>query len=318
MEDEAGVNSYIVGRTVPHSYFKRLRYKLLLAIGWTLRVFACSTSWAPWPFLILSHEHPHFIDEFIRINLSAWGVYLLWVTGWTLTIIITYRFGGAVYFLAKRHLALSAKEIMARDARPHVLYLRSFQDDATAVPHSFVPTSVGVNLLTEEERLAWVFRKIGPLIALGAPAEQSSPPGAGRMYAPNSLWQDAITELVMKARLVVLRIDDKSEALIWEFLQAIACLDPKQLLLLISYHPEEYKLFRQRVHACCQLRYPLPMWPNLPLLDYRKTVCGAIFFQPKWRPTVIKFGYSNRGPRGVERKIMKDLHPFLKQHSSSV
>lgn len=290
-----------------------MRYKSLLAIGWTLRVFACSTSWVPWPFVVLLHRYPNVIDDLTRIHLPAWGFFILWTTGWVLVIIIAYRFGGAVYFLAKRHLALSAREIMARDLRPPVLYLRSFQDDATAVPHSFVPTSVGVNLLTEEERLAWVFRDIGPVIALGAPAEQSSPPGAGRMHAPNRLWHDAITELMTRARLVVLRIDDTSEALVWEFCQAIACLDPKQLLLLIPYHPDEYKSFRQEIDTCCQLRYPLPVWPKFYLLDYRKTLCGAIFFQSDWKPQVIKLRRSNRGPRGVERKIMRDLRPFLKQ-----
>lgn len=225
--------------------------------------------------------------------------------------------GGRVYFHAKHHLALTASEIMVRDPRPPILYLRSFRDDATTVPYSFLPITVGINLLTEEERLAWVFREFGPFVALGSPVEESAPPGAGRMYALNGQWQAIVTELMVRARMVVLRVDDESEALMWEFLQAVTHLDPKQLLLLIPHHPEEYERFRRSINECQQLRYPLPVWPRFSLLDSRKTVCGVIFFHAGWRPGVIRLRRSRQGPRAVERRIKKDLRPVFEQLTGS-
>lgn len=276
-----------------------------MAIGWTLRTFACYGS-----FLLVGI----FGSYFENLSPVKWILIILSVPMLALTLFFLYRFGGRIYLQAKRNLALPANRVMARDLRPPVLYLRSFRDDATAVPHSFVPQSVGLNLLTEEERLAWVLGEIGPLIALGAPGEGAPTLGAARTYALDGQWQDMVIELMARASLVVLRIDCESDALMWELSQAVTHLAPKQLLLLIPDNSREYECFRRRVGEECQeLSHPLPAWPSFNLLDFRQTVGGAIFFRPDWKPEIIKLKGSRPGARGLEKELRSDLRPVFDQ-----
>ena len=58
--------------------------------------------------------------------------------------------------------------MIARDARPLVLYLRSFRDDAIAARVTRIELG---EFVTEEERLVEVMQPIGPVIAIGRPGE---------------------------------------------------------------------------------------------------------------------------------------------------
>ena len=67
------------------------------------------------------------------------------------------------------------------DSRPHVLYLRSFQTDAST-PFKVLASG----FTTEEEQLADVLRPLGEMVAIGRPGELLPTPGAARTYATDS------------------------------------------------------------------------------------------------------------------------------------
>ena len=68
------------------------------------------------------------------------------------------------------------------DSRPHVLYLRSFQTDAST-PFKVLASG----FTTEEEQLADVLRPLGEMVAIGRPGESLPTPGAARTYATDLL-----------------------------------------------------------------------------------------------------------------------------------
>ena len=95
--------------------------------------------------------------------------------------------------------------------RPFTLYLRPFasmdQIDAESARLVNVATAGGPMLSVTSDRreleseVELGMRRIGPLVALGAPLEHV---GAGRIRVDDSIWQDAIERLMDEARLIVL------------------------------------------------------------------------------------------------------------------
>jgi hypothetical protein len=114
-------------------------------------------------------------------------------------------------FAARRRMAPDARELLARDQRPPILYLRTFDDDNE---ESRNPDSGGMIFGTYEERLIRAMRRYGPVVAIGRPGERLPPLGAARMYA-DADWKRTVSELAAKARLVVLR-PAATEAVLWE------------------------------------------------------------------------------------------------------
>lgn len=79
-----------------------------------------------------------------------------------------------------------ATEILKRDHRRPVLYLRAFRDDLFR--STGTPSLVGYIFWdpTVEEKLALKMRGVGPFVAIGKPGEHLPQLGAARMYVPDS------------------------------------------------------------------------------------------------------------------------------------
>jgi hypothetical protein len=201
---------------------------------------------------------------------------LFWSAFWGylgLTYVVTRRLSDK-YRERQRKILLSAEELLKRDTRPHVLYLRSFKDDET--------TSRLLNLSSEEQELALTLFEIGPFIAFGEPGEESPDPGAARMYVDHEHWQQKMEGLMTNARLVVGRIAN-SESFSWEMRAARRVLKPERLLLLLPEDGEEYEKFKRQAGG---------VFPRLPehkfqLQGRRKSHIsseGLIYFQSDWTP----------------------------------
>jgi hypothetical protein len=115
-------------------------------------------------------------------------------------------------FAARRRMAPDGRELLTRDQRPPILYLRRFDDDQE---ESRNPDSGGFIFGTLEERLIRAMRRYGPVVALGPAGERLPPLGAARMYVDDADWRRTVCDLAAKARLVVLRPAVK-EAVLWE------------------------------------------------------------------------------------------------------
>jgi hypothetical protein len=134
-----------------------------------------------------------------------------------------------VILAARRRMAPDGRELLARDQRPPIVYLRSFVDD-TAEGDS--PDSGGFVFGTYEERLIRAMRAYGPVVAIGQPGERLPPLGAARIYAGDADWQRTVSELAAKARLVVLR-PAATESVLWEAAMAVRVAGQDKVALYV-------------------------------------------------------------------------------------
>lgn len=247
--------------------------------GFTWELFFIALVWAmsfaAIPFLLFRIMH--------GAHLSAlswtvfWGCFGL---AYKLTAWLSDR-----YRKRQRNVLLSAQDLLIRDTRPHVLYLRSFKDDEI--------TSRQLNLSTEEQELAVVMLEFGPFIAFGEPGEKSAAPGAARMYVDEEHWQDRIKALIADAQLVVARISN-SKSFWWEMLTVIHLNRPERLLLLLPADKETYEEFRliaQNVFPCTLPCHELPSSPAT--FESHISSKGLIYFEPDWTPHMQKLDSSN-------------------------
>lgn len=138
-----------------------------------------------------------------------------------------------LFWLGKSCTASYAEDVLRRDKRAPVLYLRSFADDGHVIPldpQKAVYESVGFRgpfaitkkLETFEEYLTRVFKKLGPVIALSTPNQGLPPAGAARILAlgPDNDWQERVKQLIDGSTAVLL-IAGGSEGLMWELRQTV-------------------------------------------------------------------------------------------------
>ena len=127
--------------------------------------------------------------------------------------------------------ALSAEELLRRDPRPPVLYLRSFeQDRAFAAPSGF------------ELQMRFGVSGIGPLVALGRPGDRMPIIGAPRLYAKNTSWQGQFRDWLHHAALVVIRAG-LSDGLDWELGQIGRGVAPQRIVVIPGRSKKVWKEF---------------------------------------------------------------------------
>lgn len=128
----------------------------------------------------------------------------------------------------QRYAAVDAADVLKRDTRAPILYLRSFQDDSELLEAEWdiVLARKGADgagirkpgllprlsrlttgwLSTSgrlEEVIAGECRSIGPFVGIGAPDEKLPELGASRAYFTDEKWQGAIVRWVDMAQLIV-------------------------------------------------------------------------------------------------------------------
>jgi hypothetical protein len=222
----------------------------------------------------------------------------------------------------RRHLASSAAEEEARDPRPPVLYLRSFQaDEETArVTESF-------GSRTEEELTVEVLQAFGPVVAIGRPGERLPETGAARMYVDDEDWQEVVAEYMDRSALVVLRLGT-TMGFLWELERATRTLDPTRLLVLSPYDRKSYGVFRSETEEY----FPEPL-PDLadgstPGLQGGRlgSVRGAILFQPDWTAEYVdlaaarwpwSYTFATFGRQRLHRVLLWSLRSLFERNGAA-
>ena len=135
----------------------------------------------------------------------------------------TVAWGTRIYRRARREAMMPGSELVKRDSRPVVLYLRSFLDDTdTAIslraratdgrilPERFVKISFE-EVVTDH---LWGY---GPVLAIGDPRTKGElvPLGAARDYETDTNWQEAATEFMRQSSMIVV-IAGATRGLAWE------------------------------------------------------------------------------------------------------
>lgn len=218
---------------------------------------------------------------------------------------------GVVLFASGRQMrALPAAELLRRDPRPPVLFLRSFDDDDLIDPTPRMVPMGDWFPRRYEESLAKALRAVGPMIAIGRPGEKLALLGAGRVFVPDHAWQAAVEHLSATAAAVVLMVG-RSKGVWWEIESSLRLVPLQRLLFFFPYveeaarrrslwqrffhyHPANTPLSRQpflRMEQERQARFALfreRMQPHLsqPLPE---TIEHALFidFQPDGRPRAL-------------------------------
>ena len=83
------------------------------------------------------------------------------------------------------------------------------------VPRYLRVMDPGISRRRFEELLIVGFDRVGPVIAIGNPADPRPPIGAGRQYFGHGQWQDEVVRHMALARVIVVSLSD-TEALGWE------------------------------------------------------------------------------------------------------
>lgn len=137
---------------------------------------------------------------------------------------------GAIAFRSARRLgSVRARELMLRDPRPAVLYLRSFGDDrlklwtATFGRPSLIERFTPRRFDTFEEVLVRHLSGYGPVIAVNPPGTRLAPLGAARETIDSAGWQAAVATWMAQSRLIVIAAppSQMNDGLRWE-LEAVS------------------------------------------------------------------------------------------------
>jgi hypothetical protein len=148
-----------------------------------------------------------------------------------------------VHWIARRRAVLSAVEPRDRDARPPVLYLRSFRDDRLRVMtrssprRTWLEKAWGRRLERFEEVLVWHLWRYGPVLAVGRPHERARPLGAAREYLDDEEWQDEVKERMLDTGLLVIVLG-RTKGLVWEMEKAAELGLGRRLLVVLPPVPE--------------------------------------------------------------------------------
>jgi hypothetical protein len=180
--------------------------------------------------------------------------------------LILYILGFPVVMMAMLHFArlvnrrrtLNAVEELSRaKGRKPVVYLRSFafenlsdesgwkvavrrclrcllEENPFSIPEDladrfdFGPTPGNVF----EIKAAEVFRRIGPVVAIGRPGESLPLLGAARLYVSHENWQAVVGELTVRAQLVAW-VTGTTGGLQWELEHLLGAIPPDKLLVLV-------------------------------------------------------------------------------------
>ena len=131
---------------------------------------------------------------------------------------------GLMHRGSQRLAAASAKRLLAHDARPMVLFLRSFGDDqlrlrsATLGRRSFLGRLSPNRFDSFEEVLARHLTAFGPVVAVNPPGTRLAPLGAARETLPPDSWRPVVDSWMGHAALVVICAPpgEPSPGLVWE------------------------------------------------------------------------------------------------------
>jgi hypothetical protein len=85
--------------------------------------------------------------------------------------------------------------VLRNDARPPILYLRSFSEDIEGYSYKLIQK-------TPEEQLVSEYNYWGPVIAVGQPGERHPFLGALRIYFDDEVWRAGVLYLMSVSQLV--------------------------------------------------------------------------------------------------------------------
>lgn len=246
------------------------------------------------------------IIGFLMIVLGAAGIPVFGSAldglGWIVAIVIM-MLGVAIYLYASRLGSVSAGDLLAKDKRAPIVFVRSFQDeqdDYSLTGYNKSLKSMDTDALSNNNvwgpgfqlQFNTLLESIGPYIAIGRPGENLAGIGAARVYVSDDDWQDKILEYFHRSQMVIMRAG-KTQGLHWELEQLVEMQKPQNILLILPHTQADYQEFRQWANDV--LPKPLPA---------DKPDARFLLFRQDWTPQ----------PLTPQRFLFNTLEPFFKQN----
>ena len=146
--------------------------------------------------------------------------------------IAVFGAGYSLIALGRRLRARGALDVMADDARPPVLYCRSFSEDK------------GITGLEDQEEIeiARAFQGVGPVVGIGKPGDRLRVPGAARRYIEGDDWRPEVERLMDRSRLIIIHAS-LSDGLIWEYKTALQRAAPNKVVIIPPGDSSEWQQF---------------------------------------------------------------------------
>ena len=198
-----------------------------------------------------------------------------------------------------KYEARTAKEALASDPRPPVVYLRSF-----GVDNQFLVASSGrgarlrshlnyASSVSPEQEMAFIMERIGPVVAIGKPGERLPELGAARLYVGDDEWREVVGNFINDAALVVIRAGETAN-LWWETKEALTRSSPERVIILALGPPGTFATFERRFtetfgRPSAPAPPPSPRTPALTALlrfmfPYAQSAGKIIYFDQHARP----------------------------------
>jgi|HubBroStandDraft_6_1064221.scaffolds.fasta_scaffold491773_1 hypothetical protein len=161
---------------------------------------------------------------------------------------------------ANRHDWASAEELLNKDRRPPVLYLRPFDVDqqadqvdsgVSALASTLYFPSALSRLVKEfrnsTDEMMWsaALSSIGPVVAVATPGQLPFR-GAARLFVGDGDWQQAVASLASQAALTVV-MGGETDGLWWEIKNIVSALSEDKVVYLLPNDELEFVGFRARM-----------------------------------------------------------------------
>ncbi|MER8073783.1 hypothetical protein ABTZ59_36795 [Streptomyces sp. NPDC094034] len=247
-------------------------------------------------------------------SLPIWQT-LLVTTGMLCTGVVVLYAGRRLSRHGRRHFTRVLRSPHELGSEPFVLFLRPFSEDRKTFQSGSAFSGHGSALSlfmsagmenpssqTLEEGISRTFQRFARLLAVGQPGEKLPLPGADKLYLPLDGWQPIVSELLTRARLVVL-VAAPGPGTLWEFSEAVRLLPPARLILLVlsddtlAHEPSAYDHFRRSVpeaFAARDAHVRPPLLPDCPPLRHpdrllwEPAVRGIVRFDAAWTPEFVR------------------------------
>ncbi|QID17426.1 hypothetical protein G3580_07060 [Nitrogeniibacter mangrovi] len=151
-------------------------------------------------------------------------------------------FGLTLLVVAETFFMPSATEVLARDRRPPVVFLRPFDEDAERTYDVISTGETSTTITAKAEDFLLALNAVGPLISIAQPSRLARwgmhPFGAYRDFIGAGDWQARVTNWLDRAGMVVLAMGD-SPGIEWEIAQVRRHIRPQSLLVYLPPRPVE-------------------------------------------------------------------------------
>ena len=270
--------------------------------------------------------------------LLAWPLAAM-LENWVLliaSIFIGVPLFGVVYGYGRALRVPLYEDAIASDRRSPILYLRSFGSEDVVIPErppgawgrvvirlwyrawplamvgmavqwmvGLFHTLRGRASQRLEEQLVAVFRRFGPVVAIGRPGEAIATAGASRAYLGDDSWQDFVLARIDAAQLILLQIES-TEGTWWEFRQCVARVRPERLLLMLTAKlGSQQRYDEMRVLAEKSLGVQLPR---------NMGDAGFLYFDADWtvhRAPLVWRNFLTTGLMGSPVNMRRTLAPVI-------